>query len=107
MRGLDLTIEGEEARKREVALIRRGVVKGSRPHILVHNSQLSVTSNANPHLWMSVNYVIDDREEAPECPGPLKICKFTADRQAFDIHIKVNRNIWLSHYGLKSANEDA
>ena len=55
---------------------------------------------------MSVNYVIDDREDAPECPGPYKICKFSADRPAFDIHIKVNRKIWLSHYGLKSTNED-
>ena len=54
---------------------------------------------------MSVNYVIDDREDAPECPGPFKICKFTADRSSFDIHIKVNRKIWLSHYGLKSTNE--
>ena len=104
MRGLDLSIEDEEARKEEMALIRRGVVKGPRPHILVHNSQLSVNSDANPHYWLSLNYVIDDRIEAPECLGPYKRCKFMADRTAFDLHIKVNRKIWLSHYGLKSTD---
>ena len=54
-----------------------------------------------------MDYVIDDRTDAPECPGPFKICKFTADRSDFEIHIKVNRKIWLSHYALKSTNEDA
>ena len=86
--------------------MRLGEVKGNRPHILVPNAQLTVSTAADIYLSMKVEYLIDDRENAPECEGPFKVCKFTACRPDFDIHIKVNRKIWLSHYALKSCNED-
>ena len=50
--------------------------------------------------------MIDDREAAPECPGPFKVCRFTSCQPDFDVQIKVNRKIWLSHYALKSCNAD-
>ena len=86
--------------------MRLGEEKGTRPHILVPNAQMTVSCAAETYLSMKVEYVIDERKVAPECEGPFKVCKFTATRPDFDIHIKLDRKIWLSHYALRSCNED-
>ena len=72
---------------------------------MVPNAQMTVSTAADTYLSMKVEYVIDDREHAPECEGPNKVCKFTACQPDFEIHIKLDRKIWLSHYALKSSNE--
>ena len=44
LRGLELSIQEEVARKETLAAIRRGDIKGTRPHILVPNAHLTVST---------------------------------------------------------------
>ena len=81
------------------------------PHQPIPNYCLEASSNKGTHTGLKVDYLIDDRQDAPEVKG--NICKFAhskstlgSNKECFNVTIKVNRKIWLSHYAIKSPDNE-